>query len=292
MACGSAALLAVLALACGGSTSVVSPEGGARCQMSLALPSPLPAAAGQTAVQLSSARDCAWSARSLEPWLQVEPASGQGDGTLVLSTAENPQGRSRAAVLDINGQAFRVTQDGAPCRFELTPTTVAVRHVGGRIQVQLTTLEGCPWTTQSSQPWVRVVSGSGGESSSTLEVAVDSNTGPERSALLSVATLLLAVTQEAGPNDRNECGFSIGPGSALIPAAGGTGSFNVSTRAGCAWGASSSQSWLVVVSSVNGTGPATVHYRVDPNPSPSARSAAITVGTRRHVVTQEGFRPE
>ena len=260
--------------------------------MGLALPPSLASGAAQTPVQLSTARDCTWAAQSQAPWLHVEPASGQGDATLVLSTAANPQGRSRSGTLDISSQPFAAIQDGAPCHFALSPTSVAVPHFGGRVQVHLTTLEGCPWTTSSSQPWLRVVVRSGGETSATLELAVDSNAGPERSALLGVAGLLLAVTQEAGPNDRSECGFSIGPGSALLPAAGGAGSFGVSTRAGCAWGASSNQSWLVVVSSINGTGPGTVHYRVDPNPLSSARSAAISVGTRRHVVTQEGLRPE
>ena len=156
--------------------------------------------------------------------------------------------------------------------------------------IRLTTLEGCSWTTRSSQPWLRVVAGSGGDASATLDVAVDSNSGPERSGTLSVATLLVVVHQAAGPDDRSECQYSIDPGATTIPAAGGNFSFRVSTMAQCAWGAVANQPWVTVVSA-NGMGPGDVRYRADANTSTSNRSGTITVGTRRHVVTQQAAPP-
>ena len=287
----SAAALSLM-LGCGGSTeqTVVAPT-TARCQVSLAPQPALPAAGAQVEAQLTVARDCVWSARTGVDWLHVAPDSGQGDATLSISAAANPQGRTRSAPIDINGQQFTINQDGQPCRFEATPRTLAVPHQGGRRTLELSTLEGCSCTTQSSQPWLRVVSGSGGDASATLELAVDSNAGAERSAVLTIATLLVAVHQDAGPDDRTECRYSIDPGARTIPAAGGTATFDVSTLPGCAWGAASSQSWLTVISNGNGFGAARVQYRVDANSSTSGRSATIAVGTRRHVVTQEGIRP-
>jgi Viral BACON domain/Putative binding domain, N-terminal len=286
----SATLVAALAIACGGSTEqeLVAPTAAGRCQMSLVAPQ-VPAAGAQVAAQLSTTRDCAWSARTTAPWLQIEPTSGQGEATLTLTAAENPQGRNRSATVDINDQRFPVVQEAAPCRFEVNPAAVSLTYKGGRIFVQLTTLDGCNWATQSSQPWLRVVSPSGGDTSAKLELAVDSNLGAERSALLSVATLLVAVSQDAGPNDSSACRFSLGPGSRTIPAAGGTASFAVSTRPGCAWSVSSNQPWIAVLTSGSPIGPDTVHYRVEPNPSTAIRSGAITAGTRRHVVTQEAM---
>ena len=286
----SATLAAAAAIACGGSTEqdLVTPSGDGRCQMSLALPESLPASGAEIAAQLSAARDCAWAARTEAAWLQLQPTSGQGATTLTLKVSENPQGRVRTAAISINDQQFALTQAAALCRFEVTPPTVTIGHQGGRVSLQLTTLEGCSWTTHTSQPWVRVVSGSGGEASGTLELAVDSNTESERSALLTVATVVVSVHQSAGPNDRSECRFSLSAGSRTIPATGGTGSFAVSTQPGCAWGPTSNQPWIVVVSAGSVIGPATVQYRVEPNPSTSSRSGAISAGTRQHVVRQDG----
>ena len=196
-------------------------------------------------------------------------------------------GRTRSATININQQSFAVTQDAVPCRFQVMPSGISMGHQGGRTSIQLSTLEGCSWTSQSSESWLRVVSGSGGEASAAIEVAVDSNTGPERSGLLNVATLLIVVNQNAAPNDRTQCRFSLDPGARSIPAAGGSGSFSVSTLPGCAWGAASSQPWIIIVSSANMTGSGDVHYRAEANPTTSGRSGVITAGTRRHVVQQE-----
>jgi hypothetical protein len=285
----SATLFVAATGACGGSTEqeLVTPTAGDRCQMSLSVPATVPSAGAQVVVPFTAARDCVWSARPTAPWLDVQPVVGQGSTALTLTVGENPLGRQRSASLDINGQSFAVLQEAAPCWFQVQPAEVAVPHQGGRATVQLSTREGCAWTTSSSQPWLRVVTGSGGESSGALELAVDANTGAERSALLSVATLLVEVSQQANPNDRSSCRFSLGPGSRVIAAAGGTGSFTVSVQAGCAWTVASSQPWVTIVSSLNPIGPGEVVYRVDPNPLPTTRSAAIAAGPRRHVVTQE-----
>jgi hypothetical protein len=282
------AIWAAAALACGGATEqeLVTPSGGGRCQMTLAVP-PFPFTGATVTAQLTAARDCIWSAQTADPWLQLAPTSGQGTSDLTLTAAENPMGRNRLATININDQQFSVAQNAAPCRFEVAPPSLAMGHQGGRARLDLSTLEGCTWTTHSSQPWMRVVSASGGESSGALELAVDSNLGPERSALLAVATLVVAVTQNAGPNDISACRFSLDPGGRTIPAAGGTGSFTVSTRPACSWSVASSQPWVTILSSGNPIGPETVFYRVDPNPSPTVRSAAITAGTRQHVIRQE-----
>jgi hypothetical protein len=286
----SATLLLAAVLGCGGSTreNVVTPSAAGRCQMSLAVPPSLPAAGAQVTGELSAARDCTWTAQTTSTWLRIDPTSGQGQATLTLTASDNPQGRSRSATVDINQQLFTVTQEGLPCHFAVAPSSISIGHQGGRAAVQLSTLEGCSWTTQSSQPWLRVVTGSGGEASATIELAIDSNTEAERSALLTIATLLVAVSQQAGPNDRTECRFSLDPGAHTIPAAGGSGSFSLSTLPGCAWSAVSNQSWITIVSSANVIGSSNVQYRVEPNLSTSTRSGAIAAGTRRHVVQQEG----
>jgi hypothetical protein len=239
-------------------------------------------------MSLAIARDCTWSVAVDGIWLTVEPTSGQGEAILSVTAAENPQGRTRVASLAINDQKFAITQEAAPCSFAVVPTAITMRAEGGRASVQLTTLEGCSWTTRTSHPWVRVMSGSGGDSSRVVELTVDSNSGTDRSAEVRVAELPVTISQDPISESERGCPYSMAVGSANFGSAGGTGTVRLHTRPGCAWGAVSSQPWLVIVSNTNMIGTDNIQYRVDPNPSSQSRTAAVTGGGRRHIVRQAG----
>jgi hypothetical protein len=287
----SLSLSLILLSACGGSTSssVAGPTGQAtRCQIALTSP-PVPFGGAQVTAQLLTARDCAWSATSDVPWLVLEPSTGQGEGTISLAAEPNPTGRPRNANIAINDQHFTVIQDPQPCRFDVAPRQVKVPAFGGRLSIQVTTLDGCNWTTASSQPWMRVISGSGGESSRSIDIGVDSNAGDDRSAQLTVAGMSVDVQQAPASTERIRCEYSMDPGAGpVFPAAGGDGRTAVHVQPACHWFARSSQSWVVIVSNPNGAGLSEIQYRVEPNPSRSQRSAQVVVGPVRHVVTQRG----
>jgi hypothetical protein len=233
-------------------------------------------------------RDCAWSLEVVGDWLTIEPRSGQGEAILSVIAAENPHGRARVAALAINDQQFGITQEGAPCHFSVTPTVIPMRAEGGRASLQVTTLEGCVWTTRSSHSWLRIVSGSGGDSSRVVELTVDSNPGDDRAGELRVADVPVTVAQDAIAESVRGCPYSMGAGSANFGSAGGTGTVRLHTRPGCAWGAVSSEPWLVIVSNLNMDGTEDIRYRVDANLSARSRTASITAAGRRHVVRQAG----
>jgi hypothetical protein len=88
----------------------------------------------------------------------------------------------------------------------------------------------------------------------------------------------------AGPT----CTISITPGGLTHESGGGPGSISVATPAGCAWTATTTDSWIVIDSGASGSGPGTVAYTVASNPSSDARTGAITVGPERYQVTQHG----
>ena len=82
------------------------------------------------------------------------------------------------------------------------------------------------------------------------------------------------------------CSYTLAPTSSGTVAAGGdSGPLTLSTRAGCAWTATSDVSWTTVTPA-SGTGPETLTYTVAPNPSPSSRSGTVTVGGQVFAVTQ------
>jgi uncharacterized membrane protein len=265
---------------------VTGPSAVTRCQVTLSPPSSIPSSANAFSIALTTGRECMWSLNVDGSWLTVEPRSGQGDATLTATAAENPQGRTRSASLAINDQRVAITQQPAPCRFSVTPTRIAMRAEGGRSSVQLSTLDGCAWTTQISQSWVRVVAPSSGEGSRTIELAIDSNPADDRSGELRIQDASVAIVQESIAESDRGCPYSMGAGSANFAAGGGTGAVRLHTRPTCAWGAASSQPWVVILSTRNGVGTGDIDYRVEANQTARSRTATITAGGRQHIVRQ------
>jgi hypothetical protein len=288
-AIGTVVMAAAAASSCSNDTAteVLGPT-AERCRMSLGSTPILPAAGGNVTATVVTTRDCLWSAQIEGDWLSLEPASGQGEGPLTISSAPNPRGRARSATLDLNGQRFTIQQEPAPCRIDVTPAAAEAVPQGARLTFTVSTLEGCSWSAQTTEPWIRVVSGSGAEGSSSIEVTVDSNTGGTRTATLRIGSVGVPITQPTANDPGERCGYSLGAGAANVPAAGGERSFRVHTAAGCLWGAVSSQPWLIIVAGQNGSGVGDVRYRAEPNPTPQRRTGAVNVGTRRHVVQQAG----
>ena len=72
--------------------------------------------------------------------------------------------------------------------------------------------------------------------------------------------------------------------SGTIAAAGGVGSFGVTTSTGCPWTATTSSAWIHITAG-GGTSSGTVSYTVDANIG-AARTGRITAGGQTHVVSQ------
>jgi uncharacterized protein (TIGR03437 family) len=81
-----------------------------------------------------------------------------------------------------------------------------------------------------------------------------------------------------------------GTTSAVIPAAGGTGSVSVSTGAGCSWTAASGAAWVTIPLGVAGGGTGTVTYAVAANGGP-ARTATLTIAGQMFTINQLAAQP-
>ena len=82
------------------------------------------------------------------------------------------------------------------------------------------------------------------------------------------------------------CTFSLSASNQSFDATGGTGNVTVTTSSGCAWSATSSESWLTVVSGASGTGAGVVMFRVAANTSGLARAASLSIGGQTFTVNQ------
>ena len=193
--------LGVLLAGCGGTSvkdfSQVAGPSDLRCQSSLNIPT-IAASGGRISAVVQAARECAWTVRADESWLQVSPASGEGETSLTLTAAENPNPAQRSAALMLNGQRVQVTQEAAPCRYTLGATRVDASGRGGNIDISVHTASACSWTVSSSESWV-VPTRSGGAGEGIASFAVDVNNGGPRTAVVRIAGQSVMISQETAP---------------------------------------------------------------------------------------------
>jgi hypothetical protein len=81
------------------------------------------------------------------------------------------------------------------------------------------------------------------------------------------------------------CTYTLSASSATIPAAGGTGTFNVTAAAGCTWTAVTSATWITITAGASGSGNGTVSFTVAANTGAS-RTDNIVVAGQTFTVTQ------
>jgi hypothetical protein len=82
------------------------------------------------------------------------------------------------------------------------------------------------------------------------------------------------------------CTFSLSGSDRSFDATGGSGSVSVNTTSGCAWTATSSATFLTVVSGASGTGTGVVAFEVAANTTGQARSAFLSIGGQTFTVNQ------
>jgi uncharacterized protein (TIGR03437 family) len=106
---------------------------------------------------------------------------------------------------------------------------------------------------------------------------------PNASAVATIRVLL------EGPT--TSCQYSLTPPSATIPSAGGQGSVQLSTSAGCAWSVTSTVSWVQVTSPAGGSGSAAIAYNVLANNGSASRSGALMAAGQTHTIVQAAPTP-
>ena len=248
----------------------------------------LPATAGSgSAVAVSASGGCAWTATTSTPWITITGgASGTGNGSVTFTVAANP-GSGRTGTISIGTQTHTVTQAGS-CTTTIAPPSQSVPAAGGNAtSITVTAAAGCNWTATPSQNWLTITSGASGTGNGTVGVSVAANTGPARSATVTIAGQTHTVSQATG------CTYSITPTShALDEDAQTPPAITVTTVAGCTWTAVSNDSFITVENGASGTGPGTVTYKVSKNNGNSPRTGTLTIAGRTFTVVQDNHEPD
>jgi uncharacterized protein (TIGR03437 family) len=167
------------------------------------------------------------------------------------------------------------------CNYAISPTTQAFTPAGGTGSVNVTAASGCPWISESESSWLSVTSGASGSGNGTVNFSVAPNTATtsSRTGTLKIADQTFTVTQTG-------CSYSLAPASQSVGAAGGAGSIAVTTTSGCAWVATTLESWIAITSGAGGNGNGTVNFTVAANPNPAPRMGTINAAGIAFAVTQ------
>lgn len=208
---------------------------------------------------MTAGSSCGWTTSSQASWITVLSGSGVGNGVAQLGVLSNPGG-ARTGTATIAGRTFTVTQQAVipTCTYALNSTSGSIGAGGGSMQFGVTAGAGCPWTASTTASWI-TVQGATGSGNGTVQLSVASNSGPSRVGTVTVAGRTFSVNQSGASQ---ACTSALSPTRQQVAALGGDFSVQISTQAGCAWTAESSDGWIDITSSATGTGSGIVHYRV------------------------------
>jgi hypothetical protein len=236
---------------------------------------------GSGTVNVSTNRECAWSAKSDAAWVTVtSQATGQGAGTVNFTVAANANASARSAGITVNDQRVQISQEAKPCEFTVSSNRETVDGAGTdrTIDVRASAAQ-CGWTAVSNVAWITIVSGREGTGNGSVTFHAEAVSGPPRSGTITVAGQQIQIDQGTG------CSYAIGTDTFTVDAGGGDRQVPVTAPAGCAWTSESRTPWITLTSGGTGSGPGVVGFRVAATDGP-ARTGTLVVAGRTVTVSQ------
>src|SRR4051812_48197985 len=125
---------AVVASGCGSSgNTMTSPSNLSKCAVTVDSPgSTVPAGGGGGTINVSTERECQWSAQPEVAWVSITAgSSGQGSGTVQFNVAANAQPTAPSGGVKVNGQRAQASQAAGEFRLRLSRSATAFTQGGG-----------------------------------------------------------------------------------------------------------------------------------------------------------------
>lgn len=110
--------------------------------------------------------------------------------------------RRTLATLSIIALLFAVacrssTTGPSGCQIITGMTTTTFPASGGTASISVTTPSSCTWTATSNASFLTITQGASGAGNGTVQFAVAQNTGPVRTATLTITGTAITITQQA-----------------------------------------------------------------------------------------------
>ena len=228
---------------------------------------------------------CNWKVTNNNSWITItSPTNNNGSGPVNYTVEVNAQPIPRTGVVMIANQSFTLSQAGVNCNYRLSPITRTHGHAAATNTVAVTSSNGCPWTVINTNTWVILLSPASGTGNATVTYRVTANGNvPDRSGVLTIAGQPFSLVQNG-----LGCTVSVTPNTRSHGYGTASNGLSVAVNAGCAWAASTTNSWITLVTGATGTGNGTVGYLVAANPSGLPRTGAVVVDDEVLALTQDG----
>jgi hypothetical protein len=277
-------LTAALMSGCETSSTVSTSPDPVKCLVSLGPAPTVEAGGGAGSLAITTQPECTWDASSNVGWISaLTPATGQGTATLSFRISANDAAASREGMIVVNGEQARVSQRAA-CSYDVGPSSHSVDAGGGAGSLNVATASECAWTASSEVSWISLSSTTAGNGNGTVGFTVAANQGDARSGAIVVGNQRSTISQSG--TSTSPCNATISPTSQSIAATGGAGTpITVTTGSACQWTATSSASWITIVTGATGAGGGAVTYSVAANAG-AARTGTLTIAARVFTVSQ------
>ena len=242
-------------------------------------------AASTGLISVTTITGCAWTANSSNNWITINPpASGAGNGTAGYTVASNTTALLRTGLVAVAGQVFTFIQSGTPCSFSIAPASVTHGPGLETGSVNVTTLVGCAWTVNNTNPWITITSGTNGSGSGTVTYTVSANPNAmARSAVIDIDGRQFDITQL-----ESACSYALTPTAWTHRTGGDTGVVSVVAQGGCGWTAANTNQWITITAGASGSGSGSVTYTVAPQAGVTDRLGAMTIAGQTFTVSQLG----
>ena len=251
------------------------------------------AVGGNGQVAVTAPKDCLWSATSNAGWINLTSGvNGNANGVVGYSVAANTATTSRSGTITIAGKTFTITQAGTAlaCTVSISPTGANFQPGPGAGGVNVTAANTCSWSAMSSDNWISIVPPGSGTGNGTVQFTVAANPGTSsRSGTITISNETYTVTQSG-----SLCTVTLSPAIGVnhVPSGGASGTVYVTidptAPSGCAWQATSQDTWITVTSGASGAGDGGVGYSVAANPGTSPRTGTIVIADQTFTIMQDG----
>jgi hypothetical protein len=241
--------------------------------------------AAENTFSVTTSNDCAWTVLNTNAWIIITAGgTGTNNGTVSYHVLANPSPDDRVGVLTVEGQAFTITQRGAPCLYELSATNRLHGYTATTNTVSVSTTVTCTWTAVSSNDWVTLLSGSSGQGNGVVQYAVAANPYTvDRTTVIWIQGEILFITQRAAP-----CTYEFTPASGIHGAGAETGLVSIATSTNCVWDAVTTNDWITLLGPTDGVGNGSVGYALTANPAGTPRTGTLRIGGTPFSITQAG----
>ena len=246
-------------------------------------------AGGSNSFAMSVPANCSWSVNRVPPWMTIDAnAHATGPATVSYSVAPMTTGGTRSTTLLIAGKELVVSQIGT-CNPNysayLSPASRSFTTSGGSGTVSVSHDAACSWSVAGVPAWITITAGASGQGNGTVSYSVAANTGPARSATLTIGNSSVVVSQTGAVTCDPGAVATLTPTSQNLTSVGGSSSISVTHGAACSWTVSGAPAWITINSGASGTGNGTVVYTATVNTG-TARSATLSVAGKSFVVNQ------